>query len=235
MSGGTEAAGRLEEAERLASSGQFDEAALRLESAIEALVHADAPELLARAAWVAALCSIVRGANAEFNEMSQVASEALRLAGGDDASIELESLSRRVAAMAELESADDLDGGIDRILARHVELLRELTTTSDPRRWRVVDAERETWPHLFAAVKALTGAPCQAEQQIARAPRDPVCATLVAVLIGLSDGEIEIDELARLCFVKSQAVEKARAALRKLIAAGIVLESGGRVVLGPLP
>ncbi len=222
----------VEEAERFVAAGHFDTAAERIERVAPEIAELDRPDLLARAAWVAATCALARRESQDFTQMAQVAAHAIELASNRAARHEVETLARRVQAVATIGNSGDPDRGVEQVLAAHTRLLIQLADDSESTAsWELADADRANWPHMFAAVRAALGHPCAAENLILRAGGDSVASVVVAVLIGLDDVEIDADELAALCFRDERAVKSARRHIRALVDRGILTRRGPSVRL----
>lgn len=224
-----DAEAELGAAEDAASAGRFAEAGARLTAAVPELIATERPELLARAAWVAAICSLAGQRMGEFRAMAAVAGEAVELAASPEARRELEGMARRVEHMVRIADSEHPDVAMRLVFHSHVLLLAE--AKSDPRRWALVDADRIDWPHLFAAMRE-RGGPSRLEVLIASADTDGVGAVVLAVMYGLGPGaSIASDELAALCFREADAVAVAGARIDTLCASGHLVAQDGRVRL----
>jgi len=229
---GIEAEAALADAEHSVSAGLFDQAAERLAILAPMLSDIDRPDLLARASWVAAMCALAGSEARDFEEMSSVAAHALELAEGRAARRELEALARRVSAISTIAGSGDPEAGVIAVLAEHVRLLRRLARDDeDEDAWILVDADRASWPELFAALRASLGRPCAAERATSLAAGDPVAAVVIAVAPGLGDHPLPADELAALCFRDGAAAAEARRQIDELLARGVLSTIDGAVVL----
>jgi len=218
-------------AEDRVALGHFADAGARLAALVPDLVAAERPELLARAAWVAAICSLAGHRLREFRVMSTIAAQATELATTPEARRELEALARRVDHLVRIAKSPHTEIAVGRVLRDHAVLLSQAKT--DPERWALVDADRRDWPHLFAAIREQTGRPCELEALIEGAATDAVGAVVLAVVYGLgADADIVADALAELCFREPSAVELARRRIHSLVEAGhLERADGGRIRL----
>lgn len=218
MSAGLDSA--LARAEAAAANGDFDAAAREVAAVAPELASADQPLALARAAWVAAICSLAGEELGDFSQMAQAAAEAIQLAGSPETSTELQRLARRISHLGRIHAADDPNTGVLEVVRSHVELLER--AAGDPELWSLVDADRGDWPHLFAAVRSHTGKPCTLEERITGAKTDGVGAVILAVLHGVAP-PITADALASLCFRNEAAVQEARARIDDFLESGVLV------------
>ena len=222
---------RIGLAERLVALGSFARAGEQLAALAPELAAIHRPDLLARAAWVASICSLAGQRIGEFEAMVRVAAEAVELAIDGEVKNELAAIARRIGHLARIGTSSNPDAAVREVLHDHVVLLAK--AASDPAQWFLVDADRSDWPHLFAAIREQTGTPCSTEALIAGADTDGIGAVIIAVSSGLGAGvSYSANDIARICFRESATVEIARRRIDELIEAGILVRAGdGRVAL----
>ncbi|MBT8496115.1 MAG: hypothetical protein KJO07_23930 [Deltaproteobacteria bacterium] len=198
-------------AEALAEAGDYRAAGKAVEELSPSLPGANRPDLLARAAWVAAISALAGGRLDEFDSLKTIASEAAELVSAD-AKAELELLAHRIATMATMaQKRDNLDAAVMLALRDHALLLLRIDATGEGELWRVVDAERADWTHLFLAARERLGRPCRAEQYLRLAPTDDIGRVVLAVVLGLGrHADISPDQLAGLCFERPDTALVAR-------------------------